>query len=252
MGTLHYSPTVMDHFRNPRNVGSLEGNNVAMGRVGNPVCGDLMDIYIEVKNDRIVDIKFKTFGCGSAIATSSMITEMVNMKVSRKDVASELDGLPPIKMHCSNLAADALHEAIKNYRKMQAQQPEEAQKEIPPENKEIIGEQKFLNHGLYHKVDDISQFKDKRVIVPDRGNKSIELAMSLTEQTGRVVFLSSSKDISARSDIKTKLKRSDVKTLYESELLEIKGSEDVEKVRVLDINEDEEYELSVDSVIILN
>jgi len=259
MGTLHYSPTVMDHFRNPRNVGSLEGENVAVGRVGNPVCGDLMDIYIEVENERIVDIKFKTFGCGSAIATSSMITEMVKgktldeaMKVSRKDVATELDGLPPIKMHCSNLAADALHEAIKNYRKMQVQQPEKAQKEIPPEKKEIIGEQKFLNHGAYHRVDDTSQFKDKRVIVLDRGNKSIELAIALTSQTGRVVFLTSSKDISAPYDVKTELKRSDVKVLYESELLEIKGSEDVEKVRVLDKNEDEQYELSVDSVIIVN
>ena len=90
------------------------------------------------------------------------------------------------------------------------------------------------------------------MIVIDRGNKSIELAMALTRQTGRVVFLSSLKDISASSDVITKLRRSDVKILYESELLEIKGSEDVEKVRVLDKNEDEEYELSVDSVIILN
>lgn len=94
-----------------------------VGTVGNPVCGDLMTIYIKVKDDRLEDIKFKTFGCGAAIATSSMITEMAKgktleeaMKITRKDVAENLDGLPPIKMHCSNLAADGLHKAIEDYR----------------------------------------------------------------------------------------------------------------------------------------
>jgi len=92
--------------------------------VGNPVCGDVMSIYIKVNDDKIEDIKFKTFGCGAAIATSSMTTELAKgktleeaLKITRGDVAEELDGLPPIKMHCSNLAADALHEAIKDYKK---------------------------------------------------------------------------------------------------------------------------------------
>ncbi len=118
-----YSEKVMDHFRNPRNVGEIPDAD-GVGTVGNPVCGDMMTIYIKVKDDRIVDIKFKTFGCGAAIATSSMITELAKgktldeaLKVTRADVAKELGGLPPVKMHCSNLAADALHEAIKDYRK---------------------------------------------------------------------------------------------------------------------------------------
>ena len=106
MKSTNYSDKVMDHFRNPRNTGVLVGDNVAVGRVGNPVCGDLMDVYIRVENDIITEVKFQTFGCGSAVATSSMITEMVKgksldyaLKVTRKDVAEELDGLPPIKMH---------------------------------------------------------------------------------------------------------------------------------------------------------
>lgn len=119
---IGYSKKVMEHFMNPRNVGVIE-NPDGYGKVGNPVCGDLMEIYIRVKEDVITDIKFKTFGCGSAIATSSMVTELAKgmqvdeaMKITRNDVANELDGLPPIKMHCSNLAADALHEAIKDYK----------------------------------------------------------------------------------------------------------------------------------------
>jgi len=116
-----YSEKVMEHFRNPRNMGEIpEADGV--GTVGNPVCGDLMTIYIKVKDDKIADVKFKTFGCGAAIATSSMMTELAKgrtleeaMKITRKDVAESLDGLPPIKMHCSNLAADGLHEAIKDY-----------------------------------------------------------------------------------------------------------------------------------------
>jgi nitrogen fixation NifU-like protein len=113
----------LDHFQNPRNVGTIKDPD-GVGTVGNPVCGDLMEMQIKVKNDIITDIKFRTFGCGSAIATSSMITEMAKgktieeaLKLTRKDVADELDGLPPIKMHCSNLAADALHAAIKDYMK---------------------------------------------------------------------------------------------------------------------------------------
>jgi len=127
MKSTNYSEKVLDHFRNPRNMGEIEDAD-GFGRVGNPVCGDLMFMYIKVgKNENeeeiIDDIKFKTFGCGSAVATSSMITEMAKgktldeaFKISRQDVADELEGLPPIKMHCSNLAADALQAAIRNYR----------------------------------------------------------------------------------------------------------------------------------------
>jgi nitrogen fixation NifU-like protein len=118
-----YSKKVMEHFMNPKNVGVIE-NPDGYGKVGNPICGDLMEMYIKVKNDIITDIKFKTFGCGSAIATSSMVTEIAKgkhvddaMKITRNNVADELDGLPPQKMHCSNLAADALHAAIEDYKK---------------------------------------------------------------------------------------------------------------------------------------
>ena len=117
-----YSEKVLDHFKNPRNVGDLKDAD-AEGSVGNPVCGDVMTMYIKVKDDRIEDIKFKTYGCGAAIATSSMTTELAKgktldeaMEITRQSVADALDGLPPVKMHCSNLAADALHEAIKNYK----------------------------------------------------------------------------------------------------------------------------------------
>ncbi len=118
-----YSEKVMDHFRNPRNMGEIPDAD-GVGTVGNPVCGDMMTIYIKVENERIVDIKFKTFGCGAAIATSSIITELAKgkpleeaMKITRADVADSLGGLPSIKMHCSNLAADGLREAIKDWLK---------------------------------------------------------------------------------------------------------------------------------------
>lgn len=118
-----YSDKVMDHFMNPRNVGVIE-NPDGYGKVGNPVCGDLMEMFIRVRDDRIEEIKFRTFGCGAAIATSSMTTEMAKgktveegMKITRDEVARKLGGLPPNKMHCSNLAADALHMAIEDYRK---------------------------------------------------------------------------------------------------------------------------------------
>ncbi|MBX5327167.1 MAG: Fe-S cluster assembly scaffold protein NifU [Candidatus Bathyarchaeia archaeon] len=120
-----YTEKVMDHFRNPRNMGEIP-NADGVGTVGNPVCGDMMTIYIKVKDNRIEDIKFKTFGCGAAVATSSMVTELAKgktleeaLKITRADVASELGGLPPIKMHCSNLAADGLHAAIEDYYKKQ-------------------------------------------------------------------------------------------------------------------------------------
>ena len=122
MADVGYSEKVMEHFMNPRNVGVIEDPD-GYGKVGNPVCGDVMEIFIKVKDDVISGIKFKTFGCGSAIATSSMVTELAKGKhvdeantITRDDVAQELDGLPPQKMHCSNLAADALTEAIKDYK----------------------------------------------------------------------------------------------------------------------------------------
>lgn len=113
----------MSHFMDPRNVGEIPDAD-GVGTVGNPVCGDLMTIYIKVKDNRLEDVKFKTFGCGAAIATSSMTTELAKgktleeaLKITRSDVAEALDGLPPVKMHCSNLAADALTAAIKDYLK---------------------------------------------------------------------------------------------------------------------------------------
>jgi nitrogen fixation NifU-like protein len=117
-----YSEKVMEHFQNPRNVGEIKDAD-GVGEIGNAVCGDIMKLYIKVKDNQILDAKFQTFGCGAAIATSSMVTELVKgktleeaEKISRDTVAEALDGLPPIKMHCSNLAADALHKAIEDYR----------------------------------------------------------------------------------------------------------------------------------------
>jgi nitrogen fixation NifU-like protein len=116
-----YSEKVMEHFMKPRNVGEIKDAD-GEGTVGNPVCGDMMTFYIKVNGDTLDDVKFKTFGCGAAIAVSSMISEMARgrtieeaLKITNKDVADELGGLPSNKMHCSNLGADALHKAIENY-----------------------------------------------------------------------------------------------------------------------------------------
>ncbi len=118
-----YSEKVMDHFMNPRNVGEIE-NAEAIGEVGNAKCGDIMKMYLQIDNEVITDVKFKTFGCGSAIATSSMATEMIKGKtvkealaLTNKAVAEALDGLPPVKMHCSVLAEQAVKLAIYNYAK---------------------------------------------------------------------------------------------------------------------------------------
>lgn len=120
-----YTEKVMEHFKKPQNMGELPDAN-GVGTVGNPTCGDLMTMYIKVKENRIEDIKFKTYGCGAAIATSSMTTELAKgktleeaMKITRASVADSLGGLPPVKMHCSNLAADALHAAIEDYKQNQ-------------------------------------------------------------------------------------------------------------------------------------
>ena len=118
---MDYSEKVMDHFANPRNIGEIPDAD-GVGTVGNPTCGDMTTIYIRVADGRIADIKFKTFGCAAAIATASMTTELAlgmtldeALAMSRNDVVDALDGLPEVKMHCSNLAADALHAAIEEY-----------------------------------------------------------------------------------------------------------------------------------------
>lgn len=126
-----YSEKVMDHFSNPRNVGEIEDAN-AVGEVGNPQCGDIMKIYMKIDDNthKIEDVKFKTFGCGAAIATSSMATELVKgktieeaLELTNKAVAEALDGLPPVKMHCSVLAEEAIHSAIANYYERRGEEP---------------------------------------------------------------------------------------------------------------------------------
>ena len=120
-GPARYSEKVMEHFKNPRNVGEIE-NPDGVGQVGNPVCGDIMELYIRVNESIITEAKFKTFGCGAAIATSSMVTELVKgksveeaLKISNRAVAEALGGLPPVKMHCSVLAEEALKSALEDY-----------------------------------------------------------------------------------------------------------------------------------------
>ncbi|MBI5229071.1 iron-sulfur cluster assembly scaffold protein [Candidatus Micrarchaeota archaeon] len=124
-----YSDTVVKHFRHPHNIGEIRDAD-GEGTAGNPVCGDIMRLYIKVKNNKITNIKFKTMGCAAAIATSSMITDLAKGKtlaealgINRESVASALGGLPPIKMHCSNLAADALHMAVYDYLKKSGSDP---------------------------------------------------------------------------------------------------------------------------------
>jgi len=119
---MDYSDKVLDHFFNPRNVGTIEDAD-GIGEVGNPICGDMMTFYIKVEGDRLVDVKYKTFGCGAAIAVASMVSEMAKgktideaLKITRDMIAAELGGLPKNKLHCSNLGADALHKAIEDYR----------------------------------------------------------------------------------------------------------------------------------------
>lgn len=120
-----YTEKVLDHFENPRNVGELPDAN-GIGEVGNPTCGDITKIYLKIEDNIIKDIKFKTFGCAAAVASSSMLTEMAKgktieeaLKITDQMVADELDGLPPQKLHCSNMAADAMHVAVEDYRKRQ-------------------------------------------------------------------------------------------------------------------------------------
>jgi len=264
MKSTQYSDKVLDHFQHPRNVGEIEDAD-GVGKVGNPVCGDLMWIYIKVgKNDKgeeiIDEIKFKTFGCGSAISTSSMITEMVKgmpldeaYNVSRQDVADELDGLPPIKMHCSNLAADALKAAIDNYRTGATPEVEVATS-CQLEVQVILGVDKFLGKGVYTEIpESLEEFRDKRVIISDSGDASLGLALQLLKYTGRVIVITSAKSVPGTVELRKELKHSEVKILYQSELKEIKGQlDEVEKVTIHDFDEDEDYDLTVDVVILLD
>jgi FeS cluster assembly scaffold protein NifU len=272
MKSTQYSEKTLDHFRNPRNVGVLEGDDVALGRVGNPVCGDLMEMYVRVKDDRIADIKFQTFGCGSAVATSSMVTELVMgktldeaLEVTRADVADALDGLPPVKMHCSNLAADALHDAINNWRSGNRLQPFSAD-EIAAAGKGcstasvvaamtaatvIQGAEEYAGKGVYTTVDDVSALADKRVLVLDKGVASAKLALALTAVTPRAILLTELDTLALPDDLATEVKRSDVKVLFKSRLLAVRGEGEVEKVLIRDLDEDDEYELFVDAVVLL-
>jgi len=264
MKSTEYSDKVLDHFRNPRNVGEIEDAD-GIGKVGNPVCGDLMWIYIKVgkneKNEEIInEIKFKTFGCGSAVSTSSMITEMAKgmtlekaYEISRQDVAEELDGLPPIKMHCSNLAADALKAAIDNYRTGTTPDVEivtSCQLDV----RVILGVEDFLGKGVYTEIPkDLEELRDKRILISDSGDKSLELAIKLTDYTGRVIIVTSAKAIPGTVEIRKKLKHSEIKVLQESEVIEIKGElDEVERVVIHDFDEEENYELFVDVVILLD
>ncbi|UCD19593.1 MAG: iron-sulfur cluster assembly scaffold protein [candidate division WOR-3 bacterium] len=254
MKSTQYSEKVLDHFRKPRNVGTLEGDDVVIGRVGNPVCGDLMEFYVKVKDDRIEDIKFKTFGCGSAIATASMITELAKgksideaFKITRQDVADELDGLPPIKMHCSNLAADALRNALNNYQKKK--KPSEPSDTQGGGSREIAGADRFIGNGVFTEITDPSALKDKRVMVMEDGDRSLNIALELTKYTQRVVYVTARKDLPA-GNLSDRVAGSKIKILFESEVLEIKGLNTVEKVLIHDLNEDEEYELFVDCIIL--
>ena len=181
---------------------------------------------IDEMNDVIEDIRFQTFGCGSAIATSSMTTLMVKgmaldkaLQVTRKDVAGNLDGLPPIKMHCSNLAADALHEAIKNFREGKlVDEAEEETEDQAIQSGAIKGEIDYLDKGVSYNIADPSIFKDQRVLVLYNGEQSIHAAMTLTKYTGRVILLAQPKKIPGDAALIKQLKRSDVKLLKDSRL----------------------------------
>ena len=136
-----YSEKVMEHFQNPRNVGVIKDAD-GVGQVGNPICGDMMSFYIKVKDNRLEDVKFQTFGCGAAIAVSSMVSEMAKgktieeaLKITNRSVAKELGGLPKNKLHCSNLGADALRKAIEDYLEKQKAQKKDAPEKSTPSDK---------------------------------------------------------------------------------------------------------------------
>ena len=180
-----YSQKVIDHFTNPRNMGEPKEWD-AVGKVGNPVCGDVMYIYIKVdkKTDTISDIGFKTMGCAAAIATSSMITELARgrkldeaLKITTSHIADALDGLPPIKMHCSNLAADGLHKAIENYR---SGKPEgESKDEVMTQLTQKIGldrkaAQKLWDSGILSLDELFRMHKEELLRLPDMTEETAE------------------------------------------------------------------------------
>lgn len=141
-----YSEKVMEHFQNPRNVGEIE-NPSGVGEVGNAKCGDIMKIYLDIQDNVIKDVKFKTYGCGSAIASSSMATELIKGKtveeawvLTNKAVAEALDGLPPVKMHCSVLAEEAIHKAINDYREKQGLEPWDMKEHSHDIHEQVHGE----------------------------------------------------------------------------------------------------------------
>jgi nitrogen fixation NifU-like protein len=197
-----------------------------------------------------------------------MITELVMGKtldealaVTRADVADALDGLPPVKMHCSNLAADALHDAINNWRSGKRREPLTADEVAAAgkgcstsstmETTAIQGAEKYAGRGLYSTVDDISALADKRVLVLDKGAASARLAIGLTEVTPRVIFLTELDMLALPENLATEIKRSDVKVLYQARLLALRGEGEVEKVLIRDLDENDEYELFVDAVVLL-
>jgi nitrogen fixation NifU-like protein len=151
-------------------------------------------------------------------------------------------------MHCSNLAADALRDAIKNYKEKQRVKPTE--KVTKASQGAIIGADTFLDRGVYHAVSDMSVLKDRRVMVLDTGRESVELALEIAQHTPRVVFVTSARELAVPPELKKAIKQSDIKVLRESALLEIKGLNQVEHVRIHDQNENEEYDLFVDAVIL--
>jgi nitrogen fixation NifU-like protein len=191
------------------------------------------------------------------------------LKVTRSDVADALDGLPPIKMHCSNLAADALHDAIKNWRegiKLEPLIPGSAPAaacgpavtdmptpEAPPTGTRppIAGEERYRDRGLFKTRLDPAQLEGKRVLVLDTGPDSLAYALEATERTGRVVFLTPAADLPGDAQLRARAKRSDLKILLRSELMELAGEGAVERIRVRDLEEDEEYDLFVDAVVVL-
>ena len=268
MKSTQYSEKTLEHFRNPRNVGHARGPERRRGPRRQPRLrrhdGHLHRGHAD---DRIEDIKFQTFGCGSAVATSSMITELVMgmklddaLKVSRGDVADALDGLPPIKMHCSNLAADALHEAIKNWRA--GIKPEDATKTAVETachprpaavvEVEIANLDDYEGKGAYKETHTTSaELADQRVVVLDTGDRAAQMAIDLTDHTGRVVLMTTGKEPSVSSAMRSALRLSDVKILAEAQPLELRGEGELERILVHDLNEDEEYELTADAFVVL-
>jgi len=168
-------------------------------------------------------------------------------------VADELEGLPPIKMHCSNLAADALHEAIKNFREGKKGPVElgETRFACPAgEVKNVTGLAEFVGKGVFTGYEHPEQFRDKRVLVVEFDQNSVEFALELTKVTGRVILLSPLEQLAVNDELKTQVKRSDIKHLKQAELVEVSGGSEVEKVRIHDLDEDEEYDLVVDAVVV--